>query len=93
MAVASAVFLVASVGVALIGPPNVPLGTAIYLLNSQVLYAIQAHAAEWAWVNVLVPLLQRPAWLIPASIGILCAGLSITLSSRQGPQRSRRRRL
>jgi hypothetical protein len=92
MAVAAAVFLVGAVGVALIGPPNIPLGAALYLLNSQALYALQAHVADWAWQNVALPLLVRPAWLLPASIGIVCAGASVTSSSRQRPQRSPRRR-
>jgi len=93
MAVAAAVFLVGAIGLALVGPPNVPLGAALYMLDSQALYALQAHAAGWIWDNLAMPVLVRPAWLLPASIGILCAGMSITLSNLQRPQRSPRRRL
>jgi hypothetical protein len=91
--VAAAVFLVGAVTVALLGPPNIPLGAALYMVDSQALYALRAHAADWLWNDLAMPLLLRPAWLLPACIGIVLAGMSITLSSRQGPQRSPRRRL
>ncbi len=93
MAVLAAAFLVGAIAVAMIGPVNVPLGAALYMLDRPVLYAVQAHLAGWIWEGMAVPLLVRPAWLLPACIGIVCAGMSLTLASRQRPQRTPRRRL
>lgn len=93
MAVLAAAFLVGAVTVAMLGPPNIPLGAALYLVDRPVLYALQSHVAQWAWDGVAMPLLMRPAWLLPASAGIVCAGMSLTIASRQRPQRTPRRRL
>ncbi len=93
MAVLAAVFLVGAVGVALIGPPNAPLGAELYALDREGLYAVQTHVTGWLWDAVALPLLVRPAWLLPACVGILCGGLSLSLASRQRPQRTPRRRL
>ena len=93
MAVLAAAFLVGAVTVAMLGPPNIPLGAALYLVDKPVLYAVQSHVTQWAWDELALPLLMRPAWLLPACAGIVCAGLSLTLASRQRPQRTPRRRL
>lgn len=93
LAVLAAVFLVGAVGVALIGPPDAPLGIELYALDREGLYAVQTHVAGWLWDAVALPLLVRPAWLLPACVGILCGGLSLSLASRQRPQRTPRRRL
>jgi hypothetical protein len=93
MAILAAAFLVGAVTVALIVPANAPLGTALYMLDQHALYSVQSHLAAWMWHGVAMPLLVRPAWLLPACIGIVCAGLSATLASRQRPQRTPRRRL
>jgi hypothetical protein len=36
--------------------------------------------------------LQRPAWLAPVAIGIVAAGLAVTLGTRPGAPHSRRKR-
>lgn len=93
MAVLAAAFLVGAIAVAMIGPPNVPLGAALYMLDRQALYDVQAHLTAWMWDGMALPLLVRPAWLLPACIGIVCAGLSLSIASRKRPQRMPRRRL
>ncbi len=92
MAVLAAAFLVGAVAVAMIGPPNVPLGAALYMLDRRVVYDVQAHLAAWMWDDAALPLLVRPAWLLPACIGVVCAGLSLSVASRKRPQRTPRRR-
>ena len=88
LAVVAAILLVGAVGVAVLGPPGLPLGRAISLLDHGLLSAlhgsIRAHAGTWLWDDVLLPLLVRPAWLVPASIGIILAGASLTVGSRAG---------
>ena len=87
LAVVAAILLVGAVGVAILGPPGMPLGQAISLFDHSLLATlrggIRARAA-WAWDDVLLPLLVRPAWLVPASIGIILAGASLTVGSRAG---------
>ncbi len=54
--------------------------------------AVAAHGSAWMWNNLVLPLLLRPAWLLPVTIGVLCAGGATTLASRAGIPRSHRRR-
>jgi hypothetical protein len=96
LAIIAAIFLVGAVALATLGPPGVPLGQTLILIDHDLLHAIQAfvetHLARWFWGYLLVPLLLRPAWLLPAAIGIICAGLSITLASRHAASNQHRRR-
>lgn len=97
LAVLAAALLVGAVAVAVLGPPSMPLGAALFMLDHDMMQAFQggveAHFDHWMWDDVVMPLLVRPAWLLPASIGLICAGASLTLSnSQRGSQRSQRRR-
>ncbi len=92
MAVLAAAFLVGAFALATIASPDISLGAALYTLDPQSLYAVQAHISAWLWNGAAMPLLVRPAWLLPACLGIVCAGLSLTTASRKGPQRTPRRR-
>ncbi len=95
MAVISAVLLVAAVAVATFGPESISLGQALYLLDHDVLDQLPdwstRNLGNWAWSAVIQPLLVRPAWLVPASLGIVCVGLSFSLSNRKTTHRSHRR--
>jgi hypothetical protein len=93
MAVLAAAFLVGAFALATVASPDIPLGAALYTLHPQSLYVIQAHLSAWLWSGAAMPLLVRPAWLVPACLGVVCAGLALTTASRKGPQRSPRRRL
>jgi hypothetical protein len=96
LAVLAAVCLVGAVAIATLEAPDVPLGTALSMLDSDFLAAVEdglhAHVSQWMWDEMVMPLLVRPAWLLPAAFGLVCAGISLTLTNRQGPQRSTRRR-
>ena len=95
LAVLAAVFLVGAVATAALGPPNVPLGAALFMLDHDLLQVVegglQARVSLWVWDDMVMPLLMRPAWLLPAAMGLVCAGASLTLSNRQRPQRTHRR--
>ncbi len=97
LAVLAAVLLVGAVAVAMLAPPGMPLGAALFMLNHDLMNTfqggIEAYFNHWMWQDVVMPVLVRPAWLLPACIGLVLAGLSLTLSNLQrGPQRSQRRR-
>jgi hypothetical protein len=95
LAVISAILLVAAVAIATFGPESISLGQALYLLDHDVLDKLPdwstRHLGNWVWTAVIKPLLVRPAWLVPASAGIVCVGLSMSFSNRKTTHRSHRR--
>ncbi len=46
----------------------------------------------WVWGRLLLPLLLRPVWLLPAGLGLVAGGAAVTAASHQGPARSRQHR-
>ena len=95
LAVLAAALLVGAVALAMLGPPDVPLGQAIFMIDHDLMEAahrfVGLHLASWLWDYVLVPLLIRPAWLVPAGLGLVCGGVSLSLSTRNSARRSHRR--
>ena len=96
LAVLAAAFLVGSVAVALLAPPGMPLGQALLAVDHRALDALQSVVARvvspWLWTEVILPVLVRPAWLPPAALGLICAGLSVTLPQGRRAERPRQRR-
>jgi hypothetical protein len=97
LAVLAASLLVGAVALAMLGPPDMPLGAALFLIDHDLVHAfqggIQAHFDRWMWDDVVLPFLVRPVWLLPAFLGLVLAGVSLTLSNNQRQsQRSQRRR-
>jgi hypothetical protein len=95
LAVAAAVLFVLAVGVATFGAGSMSLGQALYLIDQGAVDKLLTWASRafgpWIWGSVMQPLLVRPAWLLPAALGIVCAGLSLSLSNRKSTHRSHRR--
>ena len=96
LAILSAALLVGAVAVALLGPPGMPLGQALLAIDHRVLDALQSTAdrvsAHWLWTEIMLPVLVRPAWLPPAALGLICAGLSLSLPPSRRAERPRQRR-
>lgn len=94
-AVLAAVLLVSAVALATFGPQSISLGQALYLMDHGLLDHLLTWSNRtlggWGWTMMIQPLLVRPAWLLPASAGIICMGLSMSLSNRKTPHRSHRR--
>ena len=95
LAVLAAVCLVSSAALATLGPPDLPLDQMLLMSGGSVMRTLEEwtrqHLAVWVWNDIEVPLLARPAWLIPAALGILFAGLAVTLTPSRGTPRHRRR--
>lgn len=95
LAVISAVLLVAAVGIGTFGPHTLSLGQALLLLDNASLDKLLSWSTRMGgnglWGAVVQPLLVRPAWLLPASLGIICTGLAYSLSNRKSTHRSHRR--
>jgi hypothetical protein len=94
-AVLAAVMLVGAVALAMLGPPDVPLGQVMFMINHDLMNAmhsgVEKHLASWIWDYLIAPLMVRPAWLVPAGVGLVFVGLALTLSNRKPAHRSHRR--
>ncbi|HEY6439666.1 MAG TPA: hypothetical protein VIY55_06565 [Acetobacteraceae bacterium] len=91
----AAMFLVGAVALAMLGPPEVPLGQLLFMIDHDLMNAthnfIGTHIATWLWDYLIVPVMVRPAWLVPAGVGLICGGVSLSLSTRKTTHRSHRR--
>lgn len=87
LAVLAALCLVGAFALAVFYPPHLTLGRLIGQLDHGLLVALQdgvrERIGEWAWQAVLMPTLQRPAWLLPLAAGIVLGGLALTTNSRR----------
>lgn len=92
LAVLSAVLLIGAFALGTLGPPGDPLGHVLFTMDLPVMDWLQQHLSEWIWRNLVVPVLLRPAWLLPAALGLVCAGASMTLASRPQTHGSRHQR-
>ncbi len=91
----AAAFLVLAFSVAVLGP-GMSLGEVLLATDETLLANLQDAARAWlpdgAWLHVAIPLLIRPAWLVPVSCGLVCGGVALNVGSRGKPSPTRRRR-
>lgn len=96
LAVLAAVLLVGTVAVATLAPADMPLGQALVSFDRETLAGLQSWVesifAQWMWTDVVLPVLVRPVWLLPAALGLICVGLSLTLPHSRRAERPRQRR-
>lgn len=71
------------------------LGDMLSEVDAELPRRIEASVGRWcgSWfARSVVPLfMQRPAWLIPASLALLATGAALSVSRRAASERSRRR--
>lgn len=95
LAVLAAILLVGAFTLATLLPPDLPLSSALSMLEpglpGRIQAWVQAQLPGWVWLHLAVPLLTRPVWLVPAALGVVAAGASATLASSGTASRSRRR--
>lgn len=90
-AVLAAVFLVSAVALASLTPFGLTLGQGLVQWDEAAPAWLQRHSLAWAWDWVELPFLLRPLWLIPATLGLVCAGLAASFNfGRASPSRRRR---
>jgi len=96
MAVLAAILLVTAFALATVLPPGTSLVELIADMDHPTLVwlktASDLHLPAWVWDNLEIPLLVRPAWLLPTSLGLVALGCSVTLGSRKRVVGSHRRR-
>jgi hypothetical protein len=90
-AVLSALFLVTAVGIVALTQLGTTLAWGIKAVDPGSLAWIQEHSSAWVLSWVAKPLLERPLWLVPASLGVVCAGLAATFNLSGAPTSRRRR--
>ncbi|HWA79727.1 MAG TPA: hypothetical protein VG848_05375 [Acetobacteraceae bacterium] len=94
LAICAAALMVAAFALATLEPPDMPLGSFLYSVDAGFLNFLQAeiqhHLAPWLWDKVVVPVLMRPAWLLPVAVGIVCAGAATSLAIAANPRSTRR---
>jgi len=95
LAVLSAILLVGAVALATLGPPGLPSGQVLLLidhgLTEAVHSSVEKYLTDWIWADLLLPLLIRPAWLVPVALGLVCAGAAFSLHGRKPARRPHRR--
>ena len=91
LAALAAVFLVTAIAIAALTPLGMTLGQGLMLLDGVWLAWIQKHSSAWSWAWLELPFLLRPLWLIPAALGLICAGAATSLNFGQRPTSRRRR--
>lgn len=96
LAVISAMCFVLAFTLALMLAPDTTLGEAVSTLHLDWLAAVHDVARKsvsaWIWLNLVLPVLMRPVWLLPAGLGLVAAGAAVTAATRRGAARSHHRR-
>jgi hypothetical protein len=92
LSILAAVLLVGAVALALLEPVDASLSDALTGLSQRCVPALHQQLQAWMWDDVAVPMLLRPCWLLPASVGLVVAGIaiSINITARPGTSRSHR---
>lgn len=84
LAAFGAVFLVTSFGMATLLRPFMSLGQMIMSIDQPFLMALDQAPRTgtnlWLWGHIAVPLLLRPAWMLPTMLGIVFIGLAAQLA-------------
>ena len=86
----SAVLLVGAFALALLGPQDMTLGEALHGLDAGLMPRLEALCGAGLW-RVAMALIVRPAWLPIAALGLVCAGVAMSLGTSR-PSQTRRRR-
>jgi hypothetical protein len=94
-AVGAAVLLVSSVALASLLPPDTTLAQVIHALDADLLFRGQALLTGWFghgfWTWLVAPVLARPVWLMPASLGIVCVGGTVSALTHVSPHTKQKR--
>jgi hypothetical protein len=93
LAVTAAMALVGAFALATMLPPMTSLAELVAMLDNPTLLAlpqmVHGNAPQWVWDWLVLPLLMRPVWLLPAAIGVVLGGLAITLQGPGAPKSPR----
>ena len=84
----AAFFLVFAFAQALLFSPEMSLTELFARIDHDAPVALQrwvtTRGAGWLWTYVIAPVLGRPCWMIPVSLGLMMVGATVTAASRRG---------
>ena len=87
----AALFLVGAVAIAALTPFGMTLGQGLTMMDGTWLVWLQKQSSTWSWAWLELPFLLRPLWLIPAGVGLICAGAAASFNfGRASPSRRKR---
>ena len=93
--VLAAILLVVTFGLIVLAPYDLPLVQGVTAFDPGLLERAHALIVHWmgtgTWAAVITPLLARPVWLIPLSLGMVCVGVATTTNVPPTAHRTRRR--
>ena len=90
-AVLAALLLVGAVAIASLIPVGLTLDHALLVLDRASVGWLRLHSVPWIWEWIEQPFLLRPLWLLPACLGVICAGLAASFNlGKASPSRHRR---
>lgn len=90
-AVLAALLLVLAVAIASLTPAGMTLGQGLLMLDGGSPAWLRAHTGAWLWNWLEMPFLVRPLWLVPACLGVICAGMAATFNQGNASPSRRRR--
>jgi len=96
LAVLAAILLIGALIIGTLGPEAMSLKDGLTLASRTSLDAaerfVRSNLSSWLWDKPLAALFVRPLWLIPAALGIICAGAATTAATKSAANNTRRRR-
>jgi hypothetical protein len=93
--VLAAILLVTSFGLLMLTPYDLPLLQGLAAVDPALVVRLHDSVVgilgHGAWTGVFMPVLARPAWLIPLGLGMICVGVATTMNVPPATHRTRRR--
>ena len=89
-AILASIQLVGAFALAILVSPDLPLGRALALLDGGqpegVRHFFETNLPLWSWTRIALPVLARPAWLLPAMLGVVFGGLAVSVRHGGAPR-------
>jgi hypothetical protein len=94
LSIVAAVLLVGAFALASADTFDLALGDMLSTLDPALPTRLRAALPGWMADGLLLPLLLRPAWMLPAALGLVSAGVALTITrppaGRRGSEHGRR---
>jgi hypothetical protein len=94
-AVLAAALLVGAIALGTLAPAAMSLREALNIaapdLLSGIQHALTGRIGTMLWADLISPVLVRPLWLLPTSLGLVCAGAAATCFPPPSGHTNRRR--
>ncbi|MCC6719724.1 MAG: hypothetical protein IT555_17720 [Acetobacteraceae bacterium] len=95
LSVLAAFALVLAFALAITLPPSATLAQVLARWSPTAMAGLEAfmlrRLPDWAWNRAVVPMLDRPCWLLPVDVALVCGGIAVTIVLRRGRAAERRR--